>query len=179
MEQGNFRYPVPLPYQVESYTGGILRLRMTRSQWIFHSYLSIAPLFMLLFGVSWFWMGGLQYLEPWMQAILALFGLLIPFLALQLRVIRRIAISSAGIELQGHRWGFMPIAAHFAFQDEDRIEAVYRGGRSANVDFRLLRGGKVYPLFHVSGGVFGDAGESGRQMAVILEHFSGKQCSFA
>ena len=124
-------------------------------------------------------MGGFRELDTWMQVVLALFGLLIPFLALQLRVIRRIAISSAGIGLQGHRWGFMPIAAHLAFQEEDRIEAAYHGGRSANVEFRLLRGGQVYPLFQVSGGVFGDAGESGRQMAMILEHFSGKQCSFA
>ena len=176
MAQENFPYPIPLPYQLESYAGGKLVLRMTRAQLYLKNLLtSILPLFILM---QFFRLLALpDYHKPELrsQVLLVLGGLCIMFLLLRQRVIRRVVISSGGIELIGHQWGYLPVSEHFTWQDDDQLEIVYNGGRSSHCAFRLRRGVNTYPLFQVIGGLKGDTKEAGKRMLFILEEVAGRK----
>jgi hypothetical protein len=150
---------------------------MTRLHWILHLYLTrIAPLLILGIGIGLNRSPELRQKEPGLALTIGFLCLLTAIILLQQRVVRVIVVSSQGIELLGHRWGIVPFSIHYNWQAEDRLEGIYRGGCSSHVAFRLLRGGRIFPLFRVIGGLSGDSKEAGKQMAILLEHLSGKEC---
>lgn len=176
MAQGNLSLPIPLPYRLVSYKGGKLCLRMRPLPLYFRNFLtSVLPLFILVQFFRLLALPDYDKPEIKVQVLLVLVGLLTLFLLLRQRVIRRVIISAGGIELTGHQWGYLPVSEHFTWQDDDLTEIVYNGGRSSNCSFRLRRGGNVYPLFNVIGGLQSNTREAGRQMALIMEEVSGRK----
>jgi len=176
MEKEDFPYPIPLPYRMESYVGGKLVLRMTRVQSYLKNLLtSILPLFILMQFFRLLALPDYDKPELKIQVLVVLGGLGVMFLLLRMRVIRRVVISAGGIELIGHQWGYLPVREYFAWQEDDKLENVYNGGRSSHCAFRLKRGEHAYPLFHVIGGLKVDTQEAGAQMAVVLEKVAGRK----
>lgn len=176
MAKENFPHPVPLPYRLESYAGGKLVLRMTRVQLYLKNFLtSILPLFILMQIFRLLALPDYHKPEFRIQALLVLGGLCVMFLLLRMRVIRCVVIAAGGIGLTGHQWGYLPVSEHFTWQDDDKLEIVYNGGRSSHCAFRLRRGSQVYPLFQVVGGLRGDTRAAGKEMQWILEELGGRK----
>jgi hypothetical protein len=149
---------------------------MTRVQTYFKNRLtSILPLFILMQFFRLLALPDYDKPELKIQVLVVLGGLGVMFLLLRMRVIRRVVISAGGIELIGHQWGYLPVREYFAWQEDDKMEIVYNGGRSSHGTFRLKRGEHVYPLLHVIGGLRGDKQEAGAQMAVVLEKVTGRK----
>lgn len=176
MAQENFPHAIPLPYKLESYTGGKLCIRMRPVQFYWRNLLtSVLPLFILSQFFRLLALPDYDKPEPKIQVLVVLGGLGMMFLLLRLRVIRRVVVSAGGIELIGHQWGYLPVREHFTWQEDDKLEIVYNGGRSSHCAFRLKRGEFIYPLFQVIGGLMGDTREAGKQMALILEQVAGRK----